>query len=75
MVPCKYVDPTQVGLTLALAITLGELLSFGMTRCADLQNEMVSVERVIEFSETEPEAPLTVPRKLSFLLYNTKCKN
>ena len=50
------------GLAISSVFSLGPLLSGGMQRSAELENDLVSVERLIEYEKLESEAPLTFPR-------------
>jgi hypothetical protein len=45
-----------MGLAVSSAITLTTLVSFGMAQSAELDNQVVSVERILEYSATKPEA-------------------
>lgn len=43
------------------AIGLTGMLQWGMRQSTELENQMTSVERVLEFTEVEREPPLTSP--------------
>ncbi|KAJ6660867.1 hypothetical protein lerEdw1_017024 [Lerista edwardsae] len=50
-------DAGQVGLALSYAITLMGMFQWGVRQSAEVENLMISVERVIEYTELEREAP------------------
>ncbi|XP_043846485.1 ATP-binding cassette sub-family C member 4 [Dromiciops gliroides] len=47
----------QVGLALSYAITLMGMFQWGVRQSAEVENMMISVERVIEYTDLEKEAP------------------
>ncbi|XP_051464306.1 ATP-binding cassette sub-family C member 4 isoform X2 [Apus apus] len=50
-------DAGQVGLALSYAITLMGTFQWGVRQSAEVENLMISVERVMEYTELEKEAP------------------
>uniref|UniRef100_A0A8C3ILT1 Multidrug resistance-associated protein 4 n=1 Tax=Chrysemys picta bellii TaxID=8478 RepID=A0A8C3ILT1_CHRPI len=50
-------DAGQVGLALSYAITLMGMFQWGVRQSAEVENLMISVERVMEYTELEKEAP------------------
>lgn len=52
------VDPVVFGLALSMLIQLGSIFQWTIRQSAEVVNQMVSVERVSEYSNIEPEAPL-----------------
>lgn len=48
----------EVGLSVTQCISLTALLQYGMRQSAELENQMTSVERVLEFTRVEHEAAL-----------------
>ncbi|XP_053167888.1 ATP-binding cassette sub-family C member 4 isoform X2 [Hemicordylus capensis] len=53
----QTLDAGQVGLALSYAITLMGMFQWGVRQSAEVENLMISVERVIEYTELEREAP------------------
>lgn len=47
-----------MGLAVSSAMMLTGMFQFGVHQSAEVENQMVSVERVLEYTEIEPEAPL-----------------
>lgn len=68
MVYFMLIDPNQtgekVGLAITQAMTLLGMLQWGIRQSAEISNQMMSVERVLEYrdleKETEPEKPATL---------------
>jgi ATP-binding cassette subfamily C (CFTR/MRP) protein 1 len=52
-----------VGLSISYALQVTDKLAFFVTNTADLENNVVSVERIKEYSEVEQEAPWSVEPK------------
>ncbi|XP_055282776.1 ATP-binding cassette sub-family C member 4-like [Moschus berezovskii] len=50
--------PGQVGLVLSLALTLMRMFQWCVRQSTEVENMMMSAERVIEYTELEKEAPL-----------------
>uniref|UniRef100_A0A8C3A6V1 Multidrug resistance-associated protein 4 n=1 Tax=Cyclopterus lumpus TaxID=8103 RepID=A0A8C3A6V1_CYCLU len=50
-------DAGSVGLALTYTVTLIGMFQWGMRQSAEVENMMTSVERVVEYSELESEAP------------------
>jgi len=55
------VDPSILGLSLSMLLQLSGLFQWAVRQSAEVVNLMVSVERVSEFGNLEPEAALTKP--------------
>ncbi|XP_014275641.1 probable multidrug resistance-associated protein lethal(2)03659 [Halyomorpha halys] len=51
----------NVGLAISQAIGLTGMFQWGMRQSAELENQMTSVERVLEYSDIEMEPPLESP--------------
>lgn len=52
------VDPAILGLSLSMLLQLAGLFQWCIRQSAEVVNQMVSVERVLQFSNVESEAPL-----------------
>eukprot|EP00536_Pseudo-nitzschia_multiseries_P014610 jgi/Psemu1/215290/e_gw1.735.14.1 len=52
------VDPTNIGLSISMLLQLCDAFQWCVRQSAEVVNQMVSVERVVEFGKVEPEAPL-----------------
>eukprot|EP00536_Pseudo-nitzschia_multiseries_P013764 jgi/Psemu1/245584/estExt_Genewise1.C_6110003 len=52
------VDPTIVGLSISMLLQLCDAFQWCIRQSAEAVNQMVCVERVVEFGKVEPEAPL-----------------
>ncbi|XP_057563819.1 ATP-binding cassette sub-family C member 4-like [Hippopotamus amphibius kiboko] len=62
----KTLDAGQIGLVLYLALTLTGMIQWCVRQSIEVENMMISVERVIEYTDLEKEAPWqhqTHPRK------------
>ncbi|XP_072332338.1 ATP-binding cassette sub-family C member 4 isoform X2 [Scyliorhinus torazame] len=53
----NQLDAGQVGLALSYAITLMGMFQWGVRQSAEVENLMTSVERVLDYTELESEAP------------------
>ncbi|XP_061486083.1 ATP-binding cassette sub-family C member 4 isoform X2 [Rhineura floridana] len=53
----QALDAGQVGLALSYSITLMGTFQWGVRQSAEVENLMISVERVMEYAELEKEAP------------------
>ncbi|XP_056156902.1 ATP-binding cassette sub-family C member 4-like [Lampris incognitus] len=53
----NQLDAGAVGLALSYAITLMGMFQWGVRQSAEVENMMTSVERVVEYTELESEAP------------------
>ncbi|KAF9570989.1 Multidrug resistance-associated protein 1 [Mortierella alpina] len=53
----EHLDPSLVGLSLSFALTLTEEVTTLVRNFCDLQNQLVSLERVLEYTELRTEAP------------------
>ncbi|XP_041671461.1 ATP-binding cassette sub-family C member 3 isoform X1 [Cheilinus undulatus] len=56
-------DPGLVGLSVSYALQVTMSLNWMVRMCSDLENNIVAVERVKEYSETKTEAPWEVEDK------------
>ncbi|KAI1286879.1 ATP-binding cassette sub-family C member 3 [Halotydeus destructor] len=54
------IEPSTVGLSLSYALTATQVLSMLVRNNADLENNLVSVERCLEYTKTPTEAPLEI---------------
>ncbi|XP_068230341.1 ATP-binding cassette sub-family C member 4-like isoform X1 [Palaemon carinicauda] len=48
----------DIGLAISSAMMLSGMFQWGVRQSAEVENQMTSVERVLEYSQLEPEAPL-----------------
>ncbi|XP_066976379.1 ATP-binding cassette sub-family C member 4-like isoform X2 [Macrobrachium rosenbergii] len=48
----------DIGLAISSAMMLSGMFQWGVRQSAEVENQMTSVERVLEYSKLEPEAPL-----------------
>ncbi|KAG0220916.1 hypothetical protein BGX31_010388, partial [Mortierella sp. GBA43] len=53
----ENIDPSMVGLTLSFAMTLTEEMTVVVRNYSDCQNQLVSLERVLEYTKLKTEAP------------------
>ncbi|XP_061696778.1 ATP-binding cassette subfamily C member 4-like [Syngnathoides biaculeatus] len=58
-------DSGEVGLALSYAVTLTGMFQWGVRQSAEIENMMTSVERVVEYTELESEAPWETDTKPS----------
>ncbi|XP_031621602.1 probable multidrug resistance-associated protein lethal(2)03659, partial [Contarinia nasturtii] len=54
-----------VGLALTQALNLSSSLQYGVRQSADVVDQLTSVERILEYSQLEPEIQPEVPQKVS----------
>ncbi|XP_027249742.1 multidrug resistance-associated protein 4 isoform X3 [Cricetulus griseus] len=57
LILAKTLDAGQVGLALSYALTLMGMFQWSVRQSAEVENMMISVERVIEYTNLEKEAP------------------
>uniref|UniRef100_G5E701 Multidrug resistance-associated protein 4 n=1 Tax=Loxodonta africana TaxID=9785 RepID=G5E701_LOXAF len=57
LILAKSLDAGQVGLSLSYALTLMGMFQWCVRQSAEVENMMISVERVIEYTNLEKEAP------------------
>ena len=55
------INPATVGLSLSYALSVTQSLNWIVRMTSDLETNVVSVERVKEYSETPQEAPEIIP--------------
>lgn len=48
----------DIGLAISSAMMLSGMFQWGVRQSAEVENQMTSVERVVEYSKLEPEASL-----------------
>lgn len=53
----------QVGLAIMSSISLVGFCEYGIRESTELENQMISVERIVEYSAVESEAPLESDEK------------
>ncbi|XP_005374166.1 PREDICTED: multidrug resistance-associated protein 4 isoform X2 [Chinchilla lanigera] len=57
LILAQNLDAGQVGLALSYALTLMGMFQWSVRQSAEVENMMISVERVIEYTDLEKEAP------------------
>ncbi|XP_041055069.1 multidrug resistance-associated protein 4 isoform X2 [Carcharodon carcharias] len=57
IIMANHLDAGQVGLALSYAITLMGMFQWGVRQSAEVENLLTSVERVLDYTELESEAP------------------
>ncbi|XP_023565420.1 multidrug resistance-associated protein 4 isoform X2 [Octodon degus] len=57
LILAQTLDAGQVGLALSYALTLMGMFQWSVRQSAEVENMMISVERVIEYTDLEKEAP------------------
>jgi len=50
-----FPDPASVGLAVSTAITISTIVCNAIQESADLENQLVSVERILQYTEVRPE--------------------
>ncbi|KAF9201818.1 Multidrug resistance-associated protein 1 [Haplosporangium sp. Z 27] len=55
----EHMDPSLVGLTLSFALTITEEVTTLVRNVCDLQNQLIAMERVLEYTDLKTEAPDT----------------
>ncbi|XP_031639826.1 multidrug resistance-associated protein 4-like, partial [Contarinia nasturtii] len=55
----------RVGLAISQALSLLGILQYGVRQSADVTNQLTSVERILKYSQLEPEIQPEVPQKVS----------
>ncbi|XP_006879633.1 PREDICTED: multidrug resistance-associated protein 4 [Elephantulus edwardii] len=63
LILAKTLDAGQVGLSLSYALTLMGMFQWCVRQSAEVENMMISVERVIEYTDLEKEAPWEYPKR------------
>ncbi|KAM7273630.1 hypothetical protein ACFE04_028294 [Oxalis oulophora] len=58
--PSSAIDPSLAGLAATYGLNLNVLQAWVIWNLCDVENKMISVERVLQFSEIESEAPLVI---------------
>ncbi|RYR13165.1 hypothetical protein Ahy_B04g070294 isoform B [Arachis hypogaea] len=61
--PSAIIRPEYVGLSLSYGLALSSLLSFTISMTCSVENKMVSVERIKQFTNLPSEAPWTIPER------------
>lgn len=56
------ISGSEAGLAISSALSIGGSLQRGVRQAVDTQNQMTCVERVIEYSQIPPEAPLNLTK-------------
>lgn len=61
----KSMPGEKVGLAITQAMTLLGMLQWGIRQSAEVSNQLMSVERIVEYRELEPEKQPKHPRQLT----------
>ena len=56
----------NIGLAISQAMLLSGMFQWGVRQSAEVENQMTSVERVLEYSRLDPEAPLDTDKGLFY---------
>ncbi|PKU85821.1 ABC transporter C family member 14 [Dendrobium catenatum] len=64
MLPSNFIKPEYVGLSLSYGLSLNSVLFWAIWISCFLENRMVSVERLKQFSSIPPEAPWRIKDRL-----------
>jgi ATP-binding cassette subfamily C (CFTR/MRP) protein 4 len=64
----------DVGLAITQSIGLMGMIQWGMRQSAELENNMTSLERVLEYTNVESEPPLDSPPGKCFLKIFCSCQ-
>jgi len=59
-VPTVFSDPSALGLTISTTFLFMQIVRVAMSQSTEIGNQMVAVERVIEYTNVKPEAPLRI---------------
>ncbi|KPM06851.1 ABC transporter sub-family C-like protein 4 [Sarcoptes scabiei] len=59
MLSFEDIQSGTAGLAFSMALGLTSMTQWGVRQSAEVENQMTSVERIINYSNLEPEAPLT----------------
>ncbi|XP_028787012.1 ABC transporter C family member 14 [Neltuma alba] len=59
--PSAIMKPEYVGLSLSYGLTLSGVMAISVTLTCQVENKMVSVERIKQFSNITPESPWRIP--------------
>jgi len=57
------IPPGMLGLALTFTLQLAGVWQWSVRQSAEVENQMVSVERIVGFSQTVPEAPLLIEKE------------
>nr|KAF6427058.1 ATP binding cassette subfamily C member 4 [Rousettus aegyptiacus] len=63
LILAKTLDAGQVGLALSYSLTLMGMFQWSVRQSAEVENMMISVERVIEYTDLEKEEPWEYPKR------------
>lgn len=61
MMPSSWISPGLVGLSLSYSLALNQILFWTVWLWCHIENEMVAVERILQYSELPSEKPLSLP--------------
>ncbi|XP_078165273.1 ABC transporter C family member 3-like [Carex rostrata] len=63
-IPAGVIDPGLAGLAVTYGLNLNMLLSWAVQNMCNLENDIISVERILQYTNIPSEPPLSTPKDL-----------